>query len=203
MSSPGRPGPNDGAALRRAIIVATLLMVPMLLLHGGVLFAGALQAHRIAPSGCSQRSGDASICPARRGREDADWPRPHMRLCPTACAAGSLSHWVGNHDPRVGVRVCPPALLPAHRSRSRRSPRWPASMSTPCAARSATGTSKHSGGSARPSTRSTPTHSSAGPYGERVAPRAHPADVPAPRSTAATAAGSLARLQAIERGEAA
>ena len=40
-------------------------------------------------------------------------------------------------------------------------------------------------------------------YGERVAPRAHPADVPLPRSTTATAAGSLARLQAIERGEAA
>ena len=40
-------------------------------------------------------------------------------------------------------------------------------------------------------------------YGERVAPRADPAHVPASRSTAATAAGSLARLQAIERGEAA
>ena len=37
----------------------------------------------------------------------------------------------------------------------------------------------------------------------RFAPRPDPADVPAPRSTAATAAGSLARLQAIERGEAA
>ena len=35
-------------------------------------------------------------------------------------------------------------------------------MSTPCAARSATGTSKHSGGSAQPSTRSTPTHRALG-----------------------------------------
>jgi excisionase family DNA binding protein len=40
-------------------------------------------------------------------------------------------------------------------------------------------------------------------YGERVAPRADAADVPASRSTAATAAGNPARLQAIERGEAA
>jgi excisionase family DNA binding protein len=40
-------------------------------------------------------------------------------------------------------------------------------------------------------------------YGERVAPRTDGADVPVSRSTAATAAGSLARLQAIERGEAA
>jgi excisionase family DNA binding protein len=40
-------------------------------------------------------------------------------------------------------------------------------------------------------------------YGQRVAPRAQPPDAPASRSTAATAAGSLARLQAIERGEAA
>ena len=40
-------------------------------------------------------------------------------------------------------------------------------------------------------------------YGERVAPLDDPADIPASRSIAVTAAGSLTRLEAIERGEAA
>ena len=76
--------------LEAPIIVATLLMVPVRLLHGGVLFSGPLQAHRMARAGA--RSGRATRASVLRGE-----------------AANTLAFWIGPVTSGLVERLRPAA----------------------------------------------------------------------------------------------